>query len=154
MHEIGLPDASGPSPRHSQQLGQSAAVPSGLASVELVLCSLDDDDNTVLLVDDVAMERSQEEMVGGGSVIFLFTATSQMSADAYKSEERNGQRKSCVASLSSVYHLAIGSQIDRQDRGLIAVVCVMCEKGRHHKRPKTFSKRPQTVAIAQTYERN
>ena len=67
----GLPDASGPSPRHSQQLGQSAAVPSGLmASVESVLCSLDDDDNTVLLVDDVAMERSQEEMVGGGSVIF------------------------------------------------------------------------------------
>ena len=86
----GLPDASGPSTRHSQQLGQSAAV---LASVELVLCSLDDDDNTVLLVDDVAMERSQEEMVGGGSVIFLFTATSQMSADAYKSAERNGSGK-------------------------------------------------------------
>ena len=84
-----MPDASGPSPRHSQQLGQSAAVP----SVKLVLCSLDDDDNTVLLVDDVAMERSQEEMVGGGSVIFLFTATSQMSADAYKSAERNGSGK-------------------------------------------------------------
>ena len=98
-----MPDASGPSPRHSQQLGQSAAVPSGLmASVEFVLCSLDDDDNTVLLVDDVAMERShgvvecsQEEMVGRGSVIFPLHSESQMSADAdaYKSGERNGSGK-------------------------------------------------------------
>ena len=58
-----LPDASAPSSRHSQQLGESPGAPSGLiASVDI-----NDDDNMVLHVDDVVMEEQslQEEVAGG-----------------------------------------------------------------------------------------
>ena len=68
-----LPDAFAPSPRHSQQLGESAGAPSGLiASVDM-----SDDDNMVLHVEDVVMECPQEkekveqslqEEVAGGPV--------------------------------------------------------------------------------------